>query len=132
MPAIGAPVDDAARHGCVARVLADDDRLGAARNHAPESGPIARAAADYADALDALDFASCPPAFVAAFRRHAEAWRLTARFLTAFPDARGEMHAVFKALKARPDGAALADYEKAIWDSWAEVEAATPSAPDRP
>ena len=107
-------------------VLARDAALGGARNHAPETGPIADAIRVYVEGLDAIDFSRCPPEFAAAFRRHREAWRASLPFFERFGDHRGEMHDVFEEIRATDDATRyeLEGVEKRIWDTWAEVEAA--------
>lgn len=126
--AIAQPVTGPAR-ACIDAVYARDNQIGALRNHAPESAPIAQAVRTYADGLAALDFSGCPAAFKEAFAAHERAWRAAIPYLERHAEERGEMHAVFARLRAGGDGEQLKALEKAIWDSWAMVEAAG-QAPD--
>lgn len=107
-------------------VLARDSELGRMRNHAPESAPVAEAVETYVRELATIDFEGCPPDFEAAFARHRTAWRDSIDFLAGFDELRGEMHDLFDAIRARggSDRAELEDLERAIWSTWADVEAA--------
>lgn len=114
-----------AKAACVARVLARDNELGKARNHAPETAPLAEAVARYVEGLDGLDFTGCPPAFAAAFSRHRDAWKESAPFFEDFAGLRGEMHDLFDEIRSRDEpGKRLRALEDRIWGTWAEVEEA--------
>jgi len=116
--------EDAVATACVQRVLEADTRLGQERDQASLNRPVGTVARRYADALKQLDFTDCPPPFTSAFARHAQAWAESADFLDRFAEERGELHALFTAIKTRKEGAGLADHEAHIWSTWAEVTAA--------
>jgi hypothetical protein len=106
-------------------VLAIDDKLGSARNHASETSSLEDAVREYVTALDAVDFTGCPPDFVEAFSAHRDAWEEALPFLEQFPEMRGEMHSLFEKLKADPmTNPEIETLDKRIWDTWADVEAA--------
>ncbi len=113
---------------CIQRVLAEDDRLGRERNRAPEVAPIDEAVRTYVRAIEALDYGGCPQHFIDACSAHAAAWRATLPLLRRHAHRRGEMHALFKAIAADPDGRDLPAYEAVIWKTWAEVERASDQA----
>jgi hypothetical protein len=119
-----APGLEATADACVQRVLAADDVLGSSRNFAPELAPIHEAVRAYADALEDLDYAGCPTAFVEAYRAHVAAWRASMPLLRRHAARRGEMHELFKAIANDPEGQDLPAYEAVIWKTWAEVERA--------
>lgn len=109
----------------MARVLEEDAQLGATRNHASETGPIAEAIRRYVAGLDALDVSDCPEAFVHALGRHRSAWEQSVAFFEQFPELRGELHDVFEMIRTRDEAssAGLEAAEAGIWSTWAEVEA---------
>jgi len=123
-PTCAAAGPDATADACVQRVLTADDVLGRSRNHTPESAPIHEAVRAYTDALEAIDFAGCPTAFVEAYRAHVAAWRASLPLLRRHAARRGEMHELFKAIGTDPAGLDLPAYEAVIWKTWAEVERA--------
>lgn len=113
---------------CVRHALAEDARLGKARNHAPETQPIDEAVERYVAGMGGIDLRGCPAAFVTAFTRHRRAWQDAQPLLARHATERGEMHEVFDRLRAGPDGPMLESAEAAIWSTWAEVERATSAA----
>lgn len=113
----------------VSAVLAADAAAGRARNHAPETGPVAEAVRDYVAAMDAIELAATPPAFRVAFERHRDAWAALAPYLDRFPEERGEMHDVFDRLadpSRNPDAATFETLVAEVWATWDEVEASMP------
>jgi hypothetical protein len=112
--------------GAIRAVLAQDEALGADRNHAPESQPISQAIRDYVAGLQGIDFGGCPEEFTRAFRRHIAAWQRSIPFFAQFDHLRGEMHDIFESIRQQ-EGEARAGLESAeedIWGTWDEVEAA--------
>lgn len=119
------PPHTEAQAACVERVLSEDDRLGRARNHAPEADSLALAVSRYVEALEQLDMRDCPADFRAAFDRHRQAWTKGADLFERHAKLRGEMHDLFDQIRTGPDGDELKAVEAGIWSTWAEVEAAT-------
>jgi hypothetical protein len=114
---------EATADACVQRVLAADDVLGSSRNFAPESAPIHEAVRAYTDALEALDYAGCPTAFVEVPRPCGSLAHLHAIVATpccpSWRDAR-----TIQGHRQRPEGQDLPAYAAVIWKTWAEVERA--------
>ena len=96
------------------------------RNHASESAPLAEAVRAYARSLGAIDFSGCPAEFTEAFERHREAWLTSVELFEQYGELRGELHVLFDQIRESSPEARrrLENHEKAIWGTWAEVEAA--------
>lgn len=111
----------------IAVVLAEDSRLGAARNEATQTQPIGQVVREYVAGLDAIDLQYCPPEFVTALRRHRDAWHDSIEFFDQFGAYRGELHDVFDMIRAEDQTAleGLEKVESAIWSTWEEVEKAS-------
>lgn len=107
-------------------VLEEDAELGAVRNHASESMPLASAVAAYVRSLDAIDFRKCPADFTAAFERHRDAWQESVRHFEEYEEMRGELHDVFEQIRGVSEDARkrIETIENALHGTWAEVEAA--------
>lgn len=110
---------------CIERILAADDSLGRARNHACEQQPLSEVIANYASALAGLDFTSCPENFRAAFEGHRQAWLELLPITDRYPDLRGEMHALFEKLESGEHAKQFKPMVDRVWKTWAEVEAAS-------
>mgnify|MGYP007073270431 CR=1 FL=1 len=109
---------------CIQRIIDADNVLGKTRNHACETISMAETIQNYADGMAKLDFRGCPPDFAKAFERHRQAWIDMIPLVEKYPDMRGEMHVLFDQLEKGPDAETFKPLLKAIWDTWAEVEAA--------
>lgn len=106
------------------RVIALDDSLGKVRNHACETISLGETIRQYAAGMEKANYESCPPAFVAAFNKHREAWLAVLLVADQYPALRGEMHDLFKNLESGKDSAAFKPLVKSIWDTWGDVEKA--------
>ncbi len=107
-------------------VLAQDSKLGEARDQGCESAPMAETIKTYVAALDQIEFSECPDDFTAAFKRHRDAWENLASFFTSYDTLRGEMPDLFSIIRESGDEsrASLEQIEKQIWGTWGHVEAA--------
>jgi hypothetical protein len=117
------------RRGAISRVLRRDEELGAIRNERSRVVSIDVAASDYADAVEAIDFAMTPGAFESAYQRHATAWRALSDQLArheSWREMRGEMHDVFDRILATDESgvAGVRTRLDDVWATWSEVEAA--------
>ncbi len=102
-------------------IIAQDEELGARRNHATEDTSLSAAIHQYTAGVRALDFSACPEAFTTAFQEHLDAWEASIGFFSRYDSLRAEMHELFLIIeKEQPDAyqAAL----KPIMDTWGEVE----------
>ncbi len=109
----------------IKRVLAEDEEMGARRNHACEENSLSFAIDRYLNDIDSIDWQDCPVQFTDAFKMHRDAWEKSKQLFDKFPDLRGEMHDLFDILREKPESQeALLQVEKDIWGSWAEVEKA--------
>jgi len=107
---------------CIAQIIAQDERLGAIRNHASIQLSLSLAIDQYTAALKELDYTQCPEGFSIALTRHVQAWEDMKSVTDQFPELRGEMHALFDSI-AESDRKTKFDVKlKMIWDTWAEVE----------
>ena len=109
---------------CMARVIALDDSLGKVRNHTCESTPLSETIRQYAFALENIDYEACPAAFSTAFQKHREAWLALLPVTDQYSGLRGEMHVLFKQLESGEHAEQFKSLVKAVWDTWAEIEAA--------
>jgi hypothetical protein len=111
-------------------VLAQDDSLGAVRNHAPENMPLSAVIRDYVTGLESINFRGCPESFTTAFQRHRQAWERSIPFFARFDTLRGEMHDLFEEIRQRDAKTreGLEAAESDIWGTWGEVEAAARNA----
>ncbi|MEQ1745605.1 MAG: nuclear transport factor 2 family protein [Saprospiraceae bacterium] len=116
----GLPSD---RFGCMGDALVLDDSLGRVRNRACEATSLSQTIRQYAAAIGQIG-AGCPEAFAAGFKKHAAAWMALLPVTDRYPDLRGEMHGLFKQLESGKHGEAFKPLVKAVWDTWAEIEAA--------
>lgn len=112
------PVDasEAIRH-----VLDVDRVIARQRDLSTDTVSLATAVATYVRGIDAIDFTGCPPEFVAAFRRHRDAWESAIPYLETHAELRGEMHVLFDRLRAE-EPVALAAVLRPIMSTWDEVE----------
>lgn len=126
LPAIGCSPRESREADAVRSVLAQDDSLGTARNHAPETMPLTQSIRDYVAGLEAIDFSGCPEDFTTAFARHRAAWERSVDFFASFDELRGEMHDLFEQIRQgdADTRTRLESVEEDIWGTWAEVEAA--------
>ena len=109
---------------CEERILAEDSKLGKIRNYACERQSLSLTIHEYVQGLEALDFEACPAAFVTAFARHRRAWEAMIPVTDKHSELRGEMHDLFDQIALSADSTEYKTKLKAIWDTWAEVEAA--------
>lgn len=109
---------------CMTRVIALDDSLGKARNHACEKISLSETIRQYADGLEKISYKDCPRDFKTGFRKHREAWLALIPITDQYPDLRGEMHVLFKQIESGKHAAQFKPLVKSVWDTWAEVEAA--------
>ena len=109
---------------CVAYVLAQDDSLGAIRNHACETISLAETIRNYTDGLEHINYNGCPAEFKEAFKAHWEAWRQMIPLVEKYPNLRGEMHDLFDVLEEGEHADEFKPLLQAIWDTWGEVEKA--------
>lgn len=107
---------------CIKRVFAVDDSIGKIRNQACSALSLEETIENYVRDIEAIDFAACPPAFTAAFRKHKEAWRDMQSVVSHHPDLRGEMHDLFDQIEVSKDSVIFKAKLKEIWDTWALVE----------
>lgn len=107
---------------CLDRVMAQDDSLGKARNHACETISLSETIKQYVSGLENIDYSNCPEAFVNAFKAHREAWTAMMEVTDKYPDLRGEMHDLFDELEKSEDADTFKSLLKPIWDTWALVE----------
>lgn len=107
---------------CIQKIIAADDSLGKVRNHACETISLAETIRNYADALQRLDFSTCPAAFTAAFKKHRQAWLDMIPLMEKYPDLRGEMHVLFEGLEKGEDADTFKPLLKAVWDTWSEID----------
>jgi len=114
----------------IQRVFGVDAELGAARNHAPETGPLADAVREYVAGLENIDYDGCPEGFATAFGRHRAAWADSIDFFAQFGELRGEMHVLFEEIRRRGGETQdqLEAHEAEIWGTWSEVEDAAREA----
>ena len=108
----------------IKKVIAADEAIGKVRNHACEKISLAETIQHYTDGLAAIDYSYCPEDFKKAFAKHRKAWLLLIPFVEKYPDMRGEMHDLFDQLEKGKDGETFKLMVNAVWDTWAEVEAA--------
>lgn len=114
------------QRAAIQAVIANDNELGAIRNAASETGPLADAVRDYVAGMDGIDFSKCPAEFTEAFQRHRDVWEQSLPFFEQHLELRGEMHDLFNKFKADPATMAQIDaIDRRIWDTWAMVERAT-------
>lgn len=119
--------NDATTHSpkaCMEKVIALDDSLGRARNHACEAISLSETIRQYADGMEKISYQDCPEAFSLAFQKHREAWLALIPITDQHSELRGEMHDLFKQIESGVDSAQFKPLVKAVWDTWAEVEAA--------
>ncbi|WP_369993918.1 hypothetical protein [Winogradskyella sp.] len=111
---------------CIENVLAKDGELGKTRNHECEKIALHKTINNYVEGMRNLNFSGCPEKFSQAFKEHIAAWDNMGEFTKRHSDLRGEMHVLFDSIKKRSDSTTFKPLLKAIWDTWADVEAAKP------
>jgi hypothetical protein len=109
---------------CIASVIEEDERIGKIRNHACEKISLSKTIDDYVEGLSKIDYTGCPEKFSAAFKKHSQAWLNTKAVTDKYSAMRGEMHDLFKQLESGKDSVEFKRLQRAIWDTWGEVEAA--------
>ena len=120
--------DDAEPSAAVAAIqnaIAADARLSGTRNEATREQPLSTAIEEYVAGLKALDLDAAPQDFRDALATHREAWVKIGAYLKDFSELRGEMHDVFDKVRVETN-TTLAEFtrlEKALFDTWADVEA---------
>jgi hypothetical protein len=117
---------ETAKTEAIRAVFQQDADLSNTRNHASETAPIAEAVKTYLAGLDAIDYSATPEEFAAAFKKHRDAWEAGLPFLAKFEALRGEMHALLDQVRAQggETQVELERFEKGLFDSWGEIEAA--------
>lgn len=118
-------LDKLADISCSKYILAQDDSLGSVRNHASEHMPISQSVVQYIKELSKLNFDDCPDDFVEAFEEHMSAWLNVIPILEKYPDARAEMHEVFKEIESGIHQDTFKILVDEIWSTWAKVEKAS-------
>ncbi|MBP6812978.1 MAG: sulfurtransferase [Saprospiraceae bacterium] len=122
------PMPSKKSRDCMARVIALDDSLGKARNHACERLDLSETIRQYAKGLSKINYKSCPAAFANAFKKHREAWLALIPVTDQYSALRGEMHDLFKKIESGKDGKQFKALVKTVWDTWAEIETAMADA----
>ncbi len=124
-PATSSPTHGAATaRSCIQKVIDQDSILGKKRNHDCESISLSETIRLYIKGIDDIDFDNCPPAFTQAFQNHKKAWKDMIPVTDHHPDLRGEMHDLFDIIESGEQADQFKPALKAIWDTWADVEAA--------
>lgn len=109
---------------CIAKIIAEDEKLGSERNHACEKKSLEETILDYVSKLEALDFDNCPSKFTSAFKSHIEAWKLTIPIVRNHSELRGEMHDIFKVIESTADSIEFKNAVDQVWATWGDVEKA--------
>ncbi len=114
----------------IQRIIQMDSVLGKQRDLLAKTESLGTAVAAYVLAIDCLDFGQCPTDFVAAFKRHRDAWQESIEFLRRHDSLRGEMHELFAKIRQIDDANRneLKKHVDAIFGTWNEVEAAAKAA----
>lgn len=107
---------------CIDRVIQIDDSLGKLRNHACEKISLSETIDNYTKGLESINYKNCPGSFISAFEDHKEAWLNIKSVTNNYPELRGEMHDLFRQLETGKDSLAFKQFQKAIWDTWTEIE----------
>lgn len=129
---VNQPQDDNSRVStpqkeCIKEAISLDSSLGARRDKASRHVALGQSIRDYIKGMEAISFTGCPQAFTTAFKNHIAAWQDLLPLADKHPELRGELHELFTQLEKGPDGEEFKRRLKAVWDTWAEVEAAMKS-----
>jgi hypothetical protein len=108
---------------CMSRIIVFDDSLGRIRNHASEKIDLSTTIKQYLKSCRAMNYKNCPLAFNAAIEKHYAAWEKMLPLTNKYPDLRGEMTQLFKQLKTREHAQEFIPLEKAIIDTWVDIDA---------
>jgi len=111
------------QRNCMSRIIVFDDSLGRIRNHACEKIDLSTTIKQYLKSCRAMNYKECPVAFNAAIEKHYAAWDNMLPLTDKYPDLRGEMTQLFKQLKTGEHAQEFIPLEKAIIDTWSDIDA---------